>query len=265
MLKREFIFDEIIYSNLINQSIKNFLDRGYKDKYKIAIFPYGSIGQLANRILNEVYSIEVDYIFDKELSNYNDNIKNIENLCRDELADTVVFICSDEKNIYGEIREIANKYFDSEKIFDVFTKVCQDNDVRIETLRLNSERINKLGIEGDVAEVGVYKGDFSKQINKFFKNRKLYMFDTFEGFKNKKVKDDTDDVWFSWMKQNNFYFENNNYLSVIDDFLYPEQCIVKKGYFPETTDGIDGTFCFVSLDVDIYKCTKDGLEFFGIG
>lgn len=42
-------------------------------------------------------------------------------------------------------------------------------------------------IEGSVAEAGVYQGNFSAVINKCFPTRKLYLFDTFEGFDSKEI------------------------------------------------------------------------------
>ena len=44
---------------------------------------------------------------------------------------------------------------------------------------------------------------------------------------------------------------------------FPDQCVIKKGYFPETAEGLEETFIFVRLDVDMYKPTKAGLEWFG--
>ena len=42
-----------------------------------------------------------------------------------------------------------------------------------------------------------------------------------------------------------------------------DQCIIKKGRFPDTTEDIDDTwFCFVSIDVDLYEPTYEGLKFF---
>ena len=42
-----------------------------------------------------------------------------------------------------------------------------------------------------------------------------------------------------------------------------EQCIVKKGWFPETAKGLENErFCFVSLDTDLYDPILAGLEFF---
>ena len=41
-----------------------------------------------------------------------------------------------------------------------------------------------------------------------------------------------------------------------------EKCVVKKGYFPESTEGVDEVFGFVSLDFDLYKPILEGLRFF---
>lgn len=38
---------------------------------------------------------------------------------------------------------------------------------------------------------------------------------------------------------------------------------IRKGYFPETTKGLESEkFFFVNLDFDLYKPTLDGLRFF---
>lgn len=43
---------------------------------------------------------------------------------------------------------------------------------------------------------------------------------------------------------------------------YPQQCEIRKGYFPETAEGITDKFCFVNLDMDLYRPTLEGLKFF---
>ena len=43
---------------------------------------------------------------------------------------------------------------------------------------------------------------------------------------------------------------------------YPENCIIKKGYFPETATGLDDNYVFVSLDADLYNLTLAGLRAF---
>jgi O-methyltransferase len=44
---------------------------------------------------------------------------------------------------------------------------------------------------------------------------------------------------------------------------YPENCIIKKGFFPETTTGLENEkYIFVSIDVDLYEPTYEGLKYF---
>lgn len=54
---------------------------------------------------------------------------------------------------------------------------------RLRTFKLVVDEIEENGIEGSVAELGVFRGDFAKYINEAFPNRKCYLFDTFEGFR----------------------------------------------------------------------------------
>lgn len=60
--------------------------------------------------------------------------------------------------------------------------------VRFKTDLVTAELDNSL--EGDVAELGVFKGDFAKHINRKFPDRKLYPFDTFEGFDEKEAENE---------------------------------------------------------------------------
>jgi O-methyltransferase len=43
---------------------------------------------------------------------------------------------------------------------------------------------------------------------------------------------------------------------------HPDQCIFKKGYFPETAYDVNDTFSFVSIDADLYEPILSGLIFF---
>lgn len=44
--------------------------------------------------------------------------------------------------------------------------------------------------------------------------------------------------------------------------LYPDVIEIRKGYFPETTQGINCSFVFVNLDMDLYLPMLAGLKFF---
>lgn len=143
----------------------------------------------------------------------------------------------------------------------VVTFIPHDKDVywqdsRIAHLRNCVEELREKNISGNMAEVGVYKGDFAKYFNRYFPEKKLYLFDTFEGFTN---KDNSDrDTKLS----SNCTFKDTDIKIVLDKMLKTENCIIKQGYFPDTTKGIEDEFCLVSLDADLYKPIMAGLEYF---
>jgi hypothetical protein len=114
-------------------------------------------------------------------------------------------------------------------------------------------------ISGSVAEAGVFRGEFAKVINENFYDRKCYLFDTFEGFDEKDIliegKND-----FSNAKAGNYDLTSEEL--VLQKMRYEKNCIIRKGYFPDTTEGVEDTFCFVNLDMDLYKPTLEGLKFF---
>ena len=132
--------------------------------------------------------------------------------------------------------------------------------VRLSTTELLSREINEQKIKGEIAELGVYKGDFSKLLSDLFPNRKLYLFDTFEGFSEEDVKFEKKKD-FSNAKTG--HLGDTNIEIVIDKIANKENIIVKKGYFPQTTEGLDNEeYAFVSIDVDLYKPTFEGLCYF---
>lgn len=131
--------------------------------------------------------------------------------------------------------------------------------VRISSLELAAEEIYSKNIQGCVAELGVYRGEFASIINKVFPDRKIYLFDTFEGFSNLDIEIDDE---MNYSKSKNTDFSNTSVQVVIDNMEYPDQCIVRKGLFPETAVGIEEQFVFVSIDADLYRPIYEGLQFF---
>lgn len=130
--------------------------------------------------------------------------------------------------------------------------------IRSGTLELISHEIHKNNVPGAVAELGVYKGKFARYINKHFKDKSLYLFDTFEGFHAKDVSIEVSGQ-FSDGEQD---FKNTSVESVLSIMPYREKCVVKKGYFPESAEGLEERFCFVSLDTDLYEPIYNGLVYF---
>ena len=119
-------------------------------------------------------------------------------------------------------------------------------------------------MEGNVAECGVFQGDCAKFINYHFPERKLYLCDTFEGF-------DSSDMQYE--KANSEAFEKSRFSDrtffaetgsdfVLAKMPYPKNVVIRKGYFPESMEGVEDKFCFVNLDMDLYVPMLNGLRFF---
>ena len=132
--------------------------------------------------------------------------------------------------------------------------------VRESSLELVAQEIHAANIPGSVCELGVYRGDFSARINAAFKDRRLYLFDTFEGF-SEKDKDIEIDNNFSFAAQD---FSDTCIDTVIKKMKYPENIVIRKGHFPTTLLDSDAAeiFAFVSLDADLYHPIYEGLRFF---
>jgi O-methyltransferase len=133
--------------------------------------------------------------------------------------------------------------------------------------------LNKLGemfrdrnVEGCVAECGVFMGEFAKEINRVFPTSKLFLFDTFSGFDERDLAIERNLITVSNAEQYSSFeaghFKITHADIVVSKLPHPEMSIVREGYFPETTKGVDETFCFVNLDFDLYQPTLSGLEFF---
>jgi O-methyltransferase len=130
--------------------------------------------------------------------------------------------------------------------------------VRYSSLELATYEVNSKNLIGSVAELGVYKGDFAVKLNEAFPDRKLYLFDTFEGFDQRDKCLEEKEAYSNADED----FSDCNVDLVLGRMKYPANCVVKKGYFPDTVEGMNDSFVFVSLDADLYKPTYDGLSFF---
>ncbi len=109
-------------------------------------------------------------------------------------------------------------------------------------------------INGDIAEVGVYKGGSARLIAQYKGQKTLHLFDTFQGIPKINKIDEG-------------FFKEGEYKGTIDEVksvLAPYQAIkYYQGFFPNTTVQLQPTkFSFVNFDVDTYQTTKDCIEFF---
>jgi len=141
----------------------------------------------------------------------------------------------------------------------------ENSDQRVIWIRNYADYVKERKIEGNVAECGVCMGDFSYYINKYFPDRKLYLFDTFSGFDSNDIQVERklgESGFINGAFNNQIVFSNASVRIVIERMLYKDNCIIKKGYFPETASDVKGQFCFVNLDMDLYQPMLAGLEFF---
>lgn len=148
--------------------------------------------------------------------------------------------------------------------FDIQPKYSSQRDyVRFKLLELLAEQIHDSGVAGSVAELGVYQGDFAKYINALFPTRKLYLFDTFEGFDAKDEKFDIDNGHADKATFNHVdRFKNTSVELVLAKMTHPTRCVVCKGFFPDTALDVEDEFSLVSLDADLYQPMFAGLEYF---
>jgi O-methyltransferase len=139
------------------------------------------------------------------------------------------------------------------------TSASEDDFCRLMSIRLAAERIIEKNIPGSIAELGVYRGELAAILNRLFPDRTLYLFDTFEGFSDKDLSDGQEE---KHSKAAVGDFKDTSLDTVLSRMAYPERVVTRKGYFPATVDGLEDTFALVSLDVDLYKPTLAGLDYF---
>ena len=122
--------------------------------------------------------------------------------------------------------------------------------VRLATLELLCRRLE--AVPGAAAELGVYRGFFARCINQLLPDRKLYLFDSFEGFGAEVNAADAFQAAHA----------NTTIEKVLAIMPHRAMVTVKPGFFPASLDGLEETFCLVSLDVDFAQSTLEGLRYF---
>ncbi len=123
-------------------------------------------------------------------------------------------------------------------------------------LKIQEELDNTDGLEGDIAEVGVYKGGTALWIalNAAGMSRKIFLFDTFDGMPETAAVD---------LHQKGDFADTS--IQHVDNLLKDSyDYAMYKGIFPRVNSEYVAhrKFSFVHLDVDIYPSVKECLEFF---
>lgn len=116
-------------------------------------------------------------------------------------------------------------------------------------------------ISGNVAEIGVYRGNSAFLLAKYAQHPKVnstcYLFDTFEGFNSKDIKGIDSEI-----DKNQFTDTSVEYVKKIVG--NSNKIVYVKGYFPDSLEQVGeiNTFSLVHIDCDLEKPITDSLNYF---
>ena len=173
----------------------------------------------------------------------------------DDMPEKADLILCAVPDFNGQQREYVKRGIPFESILD-FRHPHQPEKHILHQCLINEVR--RRGMKGSAAELGVDFGDTAKYINLYFPDRTLYLFDTFSGF-DKRDKEKSQVSSAEWLE---YYNVRSSEEQVLGRMFYPERCVVKKGYFPDSLEGLEEKFAFVHIDCDLYKPITAGLEYF---
>jgi O-methyltransferase len=126
---------------------------------------------------------------------------------------------------------------------------------RLAAMLLALQRLDDEGIEGEIAEVGVWRGDTSELLAGG-SARPMHLFDTFTGF----AEAEHDELTTHDARTR---FRNTSVDFVRARLAHRANLTLHPGFVPDTLAAVsDRTFAFVLLDVDLHAPTVASLEFF---
>lgn len=129
---------------------------------------------------------------------------------------------------------------------------CLQSPEECETIARLAQECGSL--PGDVAELGVFRGETAAILATVITDKTIHLFDSFQGMpESTKGKDEVS--------------VKGKALAPIDvakaRLAEFKNIAFHPGWFPETAKGLeDLRFCFVHFDADLYQATKDAIAFF---
>ena len=122
---------------------------------------------------------------------------------------------------------------------------------------LAEDQIRKEGLEGDIAELGVYRGNTAIVLATAARRlgRTLYLLDTFEGFPERDLTGIDADKPMGF---------GDTSLESVRARVGDDHVRFIKGYFPDTAAdlAVDARYCLVHIDCDLYAPAKSALSYF---
>ena len=134
--------------------------------------------------------------------------------------------------------------------------------VRRDMLILLCRSLVERNVQGDVAELGVYKGVTARLFHHFLPERQLHLFDTFKGFD---ARDVAAEAVATGLNATTEQFSDTS-LEAVRSHICPlnENVHFYRGFFPATvpTELHERKFALAHLDADLYEPILAGLMFF---
>lgn len=225
-------YDAIIVAVAQTKAILETIDELQIDRSGV-IFAYG------NTVLED---LNKDYGF-------------VEKICGKDLCERIRDRYHLVRCIDSELTE--QTYFDGSSIGG---SMYRNDYVRIKTLELLVKEIRENGVAGNMAELGVFKGDFAQYLNAALPNRKLYLFDTFYGFDEAELQKEVQGEERLVVRE---VFKNRVGVELVSKKMpYKDSVVFKVGYFPESLDGLEDQFALVSIDCDFEESILEGIRYF---
>lgn len=146
----------------------------------------------------------------------------------------------------------------------LYGKYCYENvtnnagdAARLWALILNIKDVLERGVQGDFAELGVWRGNTAVVLAHYGRGRNIYLFDTFEGF------DARDLTGMDAGQQPRF---SDTSLELVRRTIADEHdvCDYVKGRFPDTlaNEHREARYAVVNIDCDLQEPTAVALAFF---
>ena len=257
----------------IRIGIKESLEQGRRE---FVICPFGTYGRVVKKILNDEFGIQEKFCVDSYASDENVNIVTFDDLKKEFIDNKeIIILLAVHPAIWDNSLQIHRrimKFADFDRVVDLlswsicyspwnyFERInCPKKLGKIALIEALSREIYRNKVKGSVAEAGVYRGETAKYINMLFPDRKLYLFDTFSGFDSDEFSKESESGRYAL----DFDFSGTSEKIVLEKMHYERNCVVRKGWFPDTTQGLEGeNFALARLDMDLYEPIKAGLEFF---
>lgn len=143
---------------------------------------------------------------------------------------------------------------------EIQNRLLVEVQARVNFIRDYSKEHGMNDKDAAVAEGGVFQGMFAAEINRYFNDRRLYLFDTFEGFDSKDVEFEKENGYSDVITG---YYNETSESIVLKRMPHPENVRLMRGHFPDTLINMDEeSFIFVNLDFDLYTPTFEGLKYF---